>query len=105
MFRISGSVMSFASHRGIPLCLELRSRLPLRHRGLVRHDEPDAEQRAHVLDAAGEIPVLLYLVGWLVVVVGGVLVALLHAIPRGLADELGARVGVERRDALFRKLE
>src|SRR5256885_17042762 len=96
---------SLLRKRRVPLCLDLRARLPFRHRILLRDDVTDAEERADILYSAGEVPVLLHLVGRLVVVLARVLVALPHAVAVRLPEEVSAGIGIERWDALFRKLE
>src|SRR5690348_3136892 len=89
----------------VALRLELRPWLPLREGVGLRDDIADSEESAHVLHTAREIPVRLHLVRRLVVVARGILVAFFHAIAARLADEIDAGIGVERRNALFRKLE
>src|SRR5690606_26832430 len=89
----------------LPLRAELRARLPLGPRGIRRDAVADREQELEVLHRAGEVPVRLHLVTRLVVVVRGVLVTLLLAVLRRLADVFDAVVRVERRHALLRELE
>src|SRR5689334_5730168 len=105
MLRISGAATLFRRQRGVALRLELVAGLPFRHRILLRDHVTDAKERANILHTAREIPVLLHLVGRLMIILARVLVALAHAIAVRLADEVEAGVGVERRDALLRKLE
>src|SRR5215831_3750594 len=92
-------------HHRIALGLELRAGLPLRDCVRLRDADAHLEEHSRVVLRAREIPAGLHLVARLVVVVLSVLVALLHAVVAGLADEVDAGVRVERRHTLFSELE
>src|SRR5690349_7111904 len=82
--------------------LELVAGAPLGHPRRIGDAIAHRQEELEILRAAGEVPARLDLVLRLVVVVRRILVALLFAKARRLADVLDARIRIERRDALLR---
>src|SRR6185295_3499383 len=96
---------SAAGGRGRPQRTELGGRAPARPRILPQHALRDRVQRLEVLERAGEVPARVELVVGLVVELGRVLLAQRLAEPGRLADEVDARIDVERRHALAREAQ
>ncbi len=89
----------------VALRLELGARLPFRELVGLRDPVADREEHLEVLARAAQVPVGPHLVGRLVVVALGELVAQLLAVAGRLADEVHALVGIERGHALLGEVE
>src|SRR5205823_4181120 len=95
---------SFLYHR-IPLRLELSPGFPFWEFIAVRDLVTDVEEQPQIVRRAGQVPIRIHLVGWLVIMLRHVFILLLLSKSRRLADDVAACACVERWKTYLRKFE